>query len=372
MAGTLMLNGVRATMVQLLMPFFGVWVADVDLDPDLPTIPSGKVALTIGTSSLVGTVDARSSGKFGEKGKARVVAGGGGWEKTIGPQPFDNKVAVLSSSVLASTAAEVGEQVVDTAPVNFGRHYIRHAGPASSVLAGRDWYVNAEGVTIVGPRALVPMTPAIEVLGWDPIEQRAELASDAPIFPGTILVDPKFGPVTVRDVAQTFSSSGARAKAWCSSLTPKSPGGRVAQALSAFAKQAVGASFVRKYRYRIVEQEADKRFVLQAVKPTTGIPDVLPIAYWPAVAGLKCEVGPGTTVVVEFLEGDPSLPIVTHYETDAIPVQVTLGTAVRPAATYPELATWAAAVVSACAAHVPPITIPPLPASVASTKFLTE
>jgi len=65
-------------------------------------------------------------------------------------------------------------------------------------------------------------------------------------------------------------------------------------------------------RYRVISGD-DSRLSLQIVRKAFGFPDVLPISVWPGVPGAKGEPTPGSLVVVVFLEGDPTLPAVTHW-----------------------------------------------------------
>src|SRR5262249_52787036 len=50
------------------------------------------------------------------------------------------------------------------------------------------------------------------------------------------------------------------------------------------------------------------------VRKLAGLPDLLPVSILPGMAGLSAVLTPGSIVLVEFIEGDPSLPIVTHFE----------------------------------------------------------
>ena len=73
--------------------------------------------------------------------------------------------------------------------------------------------------------------------------------------------------------------------------------------------------FLAKYRYRVVKMNpCDDRVQLQAVRKLAGLPDLLPVSILPGMAGLSAVLTPGAIVLVEFIEGDPSLPIVTHFE----------------------------------------------------------
>lgn len=384
---TLSLNGLRVVSVRWIAPWSGAWQADVDFDlAEVPVMPSGKAAIVVGTSGLLnGAIDERDAGKFGTKARARVVGGNGGWEKIVGARAYHNDAGVLSSAVITTTAAEVGEVVVDTAPTLLGASdFIRTAGPASRVLAGLPWYVNTQGVTVIGPRPPIPTSPtSVEVLSWEPREQRAEVACDELLLPGSILVDPtRFGTVIVRDVEQTFDDKGARAIAWCVSSTPSkvAAGNRLIAALGAIARETTGSPLLRSYRYRVLKDIVG-RYQLQAVKKTLGVPETIgPLSAWTGAAGVSAKLKPGAIVLVSFVEGDPGQPLLLGYQEDDTPLEVKIdattkvgvGAGTSPVAKAPELATWAAAVVTACAAHVPPITIPPLPASFASPKLFTE
>lgn len=66
-------------------------------------------------------------------------------------------------------------------------------------------------------------------------------------------------------------------------------------------------------RYRYVATDPFDRAVLQIVRQGTGWPSVLPVAKVTGVPGGDGEPKPGAIVLVSFIEGDPSLPMVTHY-----------------------------------------------------------
>ncbi|MDB4992796.1 MAG: hypothetical protein JWM74_228 [Myxococcaceae bacterium] len=396
---TLRLNQLHAISTRLVTPSRGVWIADVDADLDATRIvPSGKVSLFLGGTSapLLGTVDAKNSGRFGEIAKVRVLGGGGGWGTNVDAKHYHNDAGVLSTAVLATTAAEAGEVVVDTSPTSLGRDYVRGSGCASSVLEGRDWYVTLQGVTVVGPRPTIPASPDVEVLSWDPSTQRAEIGTNAIIEPGMLLVDPRFGILTVYEVEQTFTDAGSRASAWCTKAA------NVADALAAFIRAKSGALLLAAYRYRVVLQGVDERASLQAVEKEPGLPDLLPITMWPGVPGLGAMLTPGSEVLVEFIAGKKDRPVITQFDAtppismmlttpaltvtgvitaaslaaglmNVTPTGMSVGNPAiaEPVAKSSALETWAAGVVAACAAASPPIAIPPLPSSFKSTLMKT-
>jgi hypothetical protein len=358
------LNALQVRSCRLVTPWSGVPFADLDLAlDDVGVMPSGKAVLAIGESAppFVVTVDPRRSGTFAKEGRARVLVGGGGWDMRVPAQHFHG--AVTSTVVFSATAAAVGEAVIDVVPKPFGLDFVRIAGRASRVLDGVDWYVRPDGVTVVGPRPLIPLDlTSATIVAYDPLNGVVEVASNDPIVPGTLLVDPtRFdGVLTVRDVEQVWDESGARATCWCGEAT----GSRLQDALYALIAERSRIAYLRKYIYRVVaENPADETLVLQSVDPLSGAPDAIPLAMWPGMSGVSAQLTPGSLVLVEFVNADPSKPVVTSFEKgvpvilelDAStivkvgqgakgPVAMATGTQAQIAALQSEIATLAASV----------------------------
>jgi hypothetical protein len=328
---TLAVNGLRGITVRRLTTWGGPWLADVTFDLDvLPDAPKGRALLTIGTTALLGTFDPRHSGRMGPIATARIIAGAGGWQKTVGARHYHNDGGVLSTAVLATTAAEVLESVVDAIPSRLGVDFDREEGQASSVLDGHDWHVDATGITIVGPRATLPALPTLEVLEWDPGQKLATIAisENELVEPGTILTDTRFGTAIVRDVEQTWNDSGARARAWCMPSVPGlgelGAGPRFVAAIGAIARAATGVAHLQAHRYRVIAQGIDGRFILQAI--SKGAPDLKLIDLAPAVPGMSVKVTPATVCHVTFADGDPTRPSVVRFEGDGSAIEIILDT----------------------------------------------
>ncbi len=337
-----LLNQLPALTVRLFTPWNGVWYADVDVALDeTEIVPFGPCVLTLGTVPLVGTVDPRSSGKFGKSARVRVLGGGGGWHKDVIPMHVHNPAAVLSTVVYAAAAAEVQEVVVDVAPRPLGQDFVRFGGlplvgppgPASRVFGKADWYVSFQGITFVGPRVPQPYNPlTTEILSYDPLTRSAELACEDPIAPGTILLDPlRFsGPLIVRDVEQTWSADGgARATVWCA----EGAGSRLQTALVNLVSERAGLPFLKTYRYRVILQDpTSEALILQPIDPTwTGAPYAIPFDMWCGVPGIHAKVTPGTEVLVWFTADDPPRPVVCAFKqgVDQMPILIEMGTGLK-------------------------------------------
>jgi hypothetical protein len=328
------LNGVRVLRVRLVTCWRGPWFADCDLDPDsapvtAADVPSGAVTLTISPPDgtpivLKGTIAPTMSGRFVSSVPVRVLAGGGGWSKTVPRQQFHSDGGVSSLSVERATSAACGETVVDTAPLSLGTDWTRIAGRASRIFGNRDWYVDPSGVTQVSSRPSATPDASVELLTWEPTHQHGIISADALVLPGTQIADARFdGPITVRDVSQTFGPEGSRAEVWCGATR----GGQLLGTLSNMVRELGALETLKEYRYRIVTQAGDGRLTLQAVPNAdgtdSGAPDLSPASVWPGMSGLSALYKLSSDVLVTLVNGDPGFPIVTGFD-GSLPQEVTL------------------------------------------------
>jgi hypothetical protein len=109
----ILLNQLPAVLAIVSIPWSGAWRIDLDVDLDASgVLPSGPALVTIGTTTLTGTIDPRASGKYGTTAKVRVIGGGGGWDKDVPDRHFHNDAGLPSAQIIAATAAEVGEVAI--------------------------------------------------------------------------------------------------------------------------------------------------------------------------------------------------------------------------------------------------------------------
>lgn len=331
-------NGASVVRVLLTVSTSGPWIADVDFaaDPKLPD--DGAATLTIGdTLTMVGTVVARSVGRFGLQTRARIVAGKGGWGRELSPQQYHNDAGVKARTVADDAATAVGETIGDFLPSGerVGRDYVRVFGPASVALTdaagkGVPWWVDAAGVTHVGPRPAVALPRgSYTLISHDAREQVATLAMDDPslLQVGSILTDERLdAALTVRSYTLRLEASELRIHAQCGGAD--SGLGRLASLVSSLIARAGEQRLYGLYRYRVIKMSG-RRVELQAVRQAAGLPDLLPLSVWPGVAGAVAQLAPGAEVLVSFVEGDKTQPIVTGFAgadgPGFVPVSLTLG-----------------------------------------------
>lgn len=318
--GFITCNGQRLTALRLEVANVGPWIADLDFE----TAPDVAGAVEIHAAGLVlrGTVIADQSGVHLEQRKVRVVAGGGGWYRHVSRKSYHNDARIKARLVAEDVAREIGETIGDFTPAveRIGVDYVRAAGPASRVLEhvagdGVPWWVDYEGRTCVGPRAATPLTSeSLDVLKYDPRNRTLEFAIEDPglVQVGAVIAEQPLGePQTIREFELRVDADHLRVIAWCGGSERER--GRLAGLLRAIARRATDERLLGKYRYRVVLQRDDGRLELQAVRRDVGMPDLRLISIWPGVAGAAIKLSPGTEVLVEFVEGDATQPIVTHF-----------------------------------------------------------
>lgn len=324
------LAGERVTRVVLHVPPIGPWWADVDLEaaPEL----SGAVTLALGALELHGTIAAAQDGTFALRRRTRVVAGGGGWSKLLPAKAYHNDLLVRARTVAEDAAREAGEQLSldDFAPglERIGADYVRQSGPAARVLedviGGVPWWVDYDGVTHVGARASsTPAADAYQLLDYDPRERVATIALDdlGALTIGAVLSEGLDAPQTVREIELEIGER-IRARAWCGGVAGER--GRVPELMRRIVERATDRRLFGKWRYRVVrmaiegtreigEPDNTMRVELQAVQRSIGLPDIRPISIRPGVSGVHSSLALGAEVLVEFVEGDRTRPIVTAF-----------------------------------------------------------
>lgn len=307
--------GKAADSAMLHMPWRGVWCCDLDLGTDF--VPSGRVEVRLGDWVLSGTVDPERSGAYRSGARVRVWGGAGGWDRNAPKRHFHGDQGVKRRTVLADTARAVGETLeLDAAlDVPLGEvDFMREEAPASTVFerAGSPlWWVAADGVTHVAPARPTPASGPLQLLDWDPRLRTATLGDVAPIEVGSQLTIDGVVHV-VRELRVHVAKKAARTVVVLADVVAN----RLYDGIAAIARQVDLERLLGLFRYRVFEMSAD-RVELQVVKRLVGLPDAIPLSIWPGVAGCWAKLQPGALVLVQFIEGDVSLPIVTHAEPKA-------------------------------------------------------
>lgn len=319
------LNGLRVNTFRIHEPFGGVWFADVDLDSTDEL--TSAATLRVAGQTYVGTFATSQGGVDAETSKRRVWGGAGGWGKLIASLHYHNDATMKRSTVASAAASLVGESIafMSGADGELGIDFVRQSMPAARVLdqLGLQWWVARDGVTWAGARPTSEATSDVEVLEYDPAARAAVLAFDSPasVQVGTVLRSKKLATAqTVRELEISAKGGKFRGVASCRPVPGKN---RTASAIAAISRGAFpNYSFGLSYRYRVIKHNmippgdslgVPDRVDLQPVRKLAGLPDILPVSIWPGMAGLWARLTESGEVLVQFIEGDPTQPIITHY-----------------------------------------------------------
>lgn len=316
-----LLSGISVTKLRWTISAFGLWWAEVTTqfsEGVLAALPPGGAALVMADATWAGTVVAGD--EVDGTGRWHIVGGRGGWAKPVSKRGYNSPGGVNSALVLTDTATLTGETVVfDELLTPQGEHYARKAGHAFEVLnaiAPQNWYVDQLGNTHIGQRVSAPLPPFVEANLVRTREDRslglveyAATDSIAALVPGVEI--PLVGEI--RDIEVTYDSEddrGLRVLCYCET-------GATDSRLESYAKIFDALDPLRKYRAtyecRVVAQTGNK-FTLQPLRTIHGIPDMTQVPYRPGMGGVKFTVAPGSTVGLSFMDGDPSRPYVSCFE----------------------------------------------------------
>jgi hypothetical protein len=212
------LGGNRIATLDLLIPYLGIPVVDIELAlAPAPGSLSGQQTLTIGNLSFV-TTSVRG-GDFAGEAKIRAVAGFGAWLQNIAPQGYQNPSGVMASTVLQDAASTVGEQIAVLADLNVGNFWSREGSndPNSPVPAARVlrslcplWWVDpATGITQAyctggNVRPSTAIQSDFEVIDWNPGTGLLKITTEDPASwqPGNTFSNVFMGGATVT-ISQT-------------------------------------------------------------------------------------------------------------------------------------------------------------------------
>lgn len=320
MPGFANIDGETLASVSLHVPNIGPWWADVVFvgAPDVPEL----VTLSLGELQLTGAVQEDHNGVFGEQRRARVVAGAGGWGALVPALHYHNDAGagVRAQTIAADAATAAGETLgafsVDAEHV--GIDYVRQSGRASRVLEdvinGTPWHVDYSGATNVGARDSAEVNEAdYQVIDFEPASGMLTLTVDdlSKVVVGSIVSESLDAPATITELRVNVTQDSVRVTAWTGGELATSRG-RLADALLGIVSKATSDKLFAKYKYRLVQMNAE-RAELQAVSVAANLPDVLPVSMQPGVAGAHAKLTPGSIVLVEFVEGDRTQPIVVAF-----------------------------------------------------------
>lgn len=316
------LGGHTCTRALVQIPAWGRAWAECELAE--PEVLTGVQTLRIADASYSMSVQA---GGVGEDGRARyrLVAGRGGWGRTLTACSYQNDAGVASAGVIRDAASACGEEIGALPATRFGPHFTREAGPGTALLqaaAPRAWYVDAAGVTQFGSRPAATYAGNATRVRVDPATGVIELAADeiGNLAPG-VVVD---GGAPASDIEIAIDAKRLTVRVYAAAALPE-----ISASIVALVRSALPwLRFAGTYEFRVVTQEGE-RLNLQPVRASSGMPDLMRVPVRPGIPGVKAQVTPGELVLVCFADCDPSRPqVIAHSAADSVgwmPLSVQLG-----------------------------------------------
>lgn len=306
--GVASLNDHLVTSARVSIPAWGAWYAEVSIDGE--KLLSGSVTLKLADLTLKGTV--LSGGPSKGRSHYRIVAGAGGWGKTIEKKSYANDAQVKVATVIGDAAKAAGETLGTVPNDRVGPAFVRPSGPAVWVLeqvSSRQWYVDEAGVTQIGQRVAGKLPASVTHGPVDLARGTVTLASEsiATILPG-LVVD----GLTAVDVLHEVSAEGGLRSTVYGARGPGSS--RIPDAIWSVVDQYdPDRRFRGVTEYRVVTLDGN-RLNLQPVRVSTGMPDLRRVTVRPGVAGCDGTASLGSRVLVGFVDSDPSRPFVASFE----------------------------------------------------------
>lgn len=210
------LNGNRARSVTLVMPYQGIWYADVYLDQSVSL--SGIATLKIGGLSLKGSFF--RSGAFVGASAFRLAGGFGGWSNIIPAKPYRSLFGVRFSLLALDAARECGELVVVPFDFTVGESYMRQNGPASRLLntLATQWWIDTNGITHTEPRLTPTVSSQFDTIpdGTDLAAGKVRVATDKPEDwqPGCFFSSPVLPTMQISGVVHKLDRDKLRTDVW--------------------------------------------------------------------------------------------------------------------------------------------------------------
>lgn len=295
-----------------VLPRWGNWHADVNVASGDDIADGAAVVLRLAGLLLNGSV--QRGGSYRERGWYRIRGGTGGWATTIPEHAYRNELGVKLSTVLGDAAREAGETLGTFTDRRIGPAYVRSRGHAVQVLdrlEPENWYVDEDGVTQIGARKTVAFASSFVVVDMLPASPGIVVSAEdiAGLVPGAVLAvdDVELEAATVR---HELTPDGLRSHVWGTEGGPDRLAGALGRIIDA--RTAVHW-YLGAYEY-LVAAVAGGYLDLRPARAAKRLPELANVRMGTGVPGGSGEPAVGSSAVVQFLDGDPTRPIVVSYE----------------------------------------------------------
>jgi hypothetical protein len=323
------LNGTPVTKARIVIPYTGIWHADVWLDRVADT--SGSQSLQVDTLALTCSVVRQID--FTGESMVRLVGGAGGWRKQATPQIY---AQANLSTILGDTASLVGEQVNVTTDSTVKPFYCVVAEdaqgnpmPASQVLQellGDQWYMDPLGVIQQGPRPSPAIASPFTLRSVDgpPGIYQVDTDTIADWVPGATFSGPT-GSGTISRVTHVLESGRLHTEVMVPAVA-SAPSDRLRAAFETMLRQYLpNLLFMAEWEYTVVAANGGPIVTIDAKPVDDRLPPASGIPLRPDASGGTSTPAVGDKVIVGFVGGNPKQPEVRSLDPAAVPTGVWFG-----------------------------------------------
>lgn len=319
------LNGLPIVGANLVIPYSGIWHADVTMDRAVDVVGPQVLSLagaTFAPCTIIRAID------FAGQRSLRLVGGMGGWRKEVPALPYDLPGGVPTATILADAAATVGEvpPVLDpTVPPIVGSHWLRSKGKASELLnqiLGSSWWMDFTGIVQSKPRlptVIISPFTAIEVNG-SAGQYTINTESPGDWVPGAVFSGPTVSGVVNR-VTHTLTGGHLNTEVMINTPTNSD---RLRGAQSALLDGLLSKLlYYIPWNYKVVAvTSTTPPITISARSVDPRMPDITSMTLWPGPSGVVSVPLPGATVRLGFVGGDPSLPQLIGTDPHSAPLEI--------------------------------------------------
>jgi len=309
-------NEFALVSVRLRVPYRGAWWAELEF-VDAPTIES-SIEILIDDLRLTGAIVPGRDGSHVAHKKCLVFGGAASWGSEVPALHYRSDTGVQARLVADDIVRAIGETIGTFEPTEdrIGIHYVRQSGIARRILediiGDVIWWVDYDGITHVSSeRPEIEADPEdYRVLDYDPLNRLATLEIQTPggVVVGSLLDEGLDEDQPVRELVLTASAQGLRMQVWTGA---GKYGLADSQAYTAYHRYADSKLF-GSWRYR-VNQMNGERVDARPVLSSSGLPDLVGVEISPGIAGYGVDLPSGLEILVEFIEGNRTLPRVVAF-----------------------------------------------------------
>lgn len=294
------IDGNQVLNASFVLPRYGVWTVRGEISE--PVIMTGQVSIVddLAGRTLVCTI--RESRIDAGRGQFEAVGGAGGWAKTLPREGYHNDAGVKTAIVVGDAARLAGETLSAAPGGLLPAHFARRAGAASGVLHAlfpKAWYVNDAGQTVLATPTAFAYDVASSVVTPDSYADCVSIAADslAKFAPGLTVGGLVYGDVEITVTSDKITAI-AYAKTDSTSIVS-----RIADAVLNRLK------YTGVFEYRVASVDSDYRCNVQPVLQSSSMPELARVPFR-GVSGVRFKPQPGASVLLTFVDGNPSRPVI--------------------------------------------------------------